>query len=136
MPIWPWNATIRPKLERMLLAGMFLLDHLVRAVGIARGERQRAEGRERFRQDHRPRARAAAAMRRREGLVQVDVHRVDAEVAGPNLADDRVEIRSVAIDERPRGMDRVGDRLHLRFEQAASVGVGDHHRSNVGPGAP
>jgi hypothetical protein len=35
-------------------------------------------------------------MRRRERLVQVDVHRIDAEVARPHLADDGVEVRAVA----------------------------------------
>ena len=39
---------------------------------------------------------------RREGLVEVDVHRVDAEVARPDAADDRVEIGAVAIDQRRR----------------------------------
>ena len=45
-------------------------------------ERHGREGREPFRQNDRPRARPAAAMRRRKGLVQVDVHGVDAEIAG------------------------------------------------------
>ena len=67
--------------------------------------------------------------------MQVDVHRVDAEVAGADLADDGVEVGAVAIDEAARGVDRVGDRLHLGLEQAAGVGVGDHHRGDVGPEA-
>src|SRR3546814_2648383 len=48
--------------------------------------------RKRRRQHHRPRSRPAAAMRGREGLVQVDVHRIDAQVAGTHTPDDRVEI--------------------------------------------
>ena len=86
----------------MLLAGILFLDQLEAAVGIFGDERQRAEGRERFRQHDRARTRAAAAVRGREGLVEVDVHRVDAEVARANLADDRVEIGAVAIDEGAR----------------------------------
>jgi hypothetical protein len=43
-------------------------------------------------------------MRRREGLVEVDVHGVDAKVAGAHLADDGVEIGAVAIDEAARRM--------------------------------
>jgi hypothetical protein len=116
----------------MLLGGMLLLDHLEAAVGIFRRERQRPEGRQRLGQHHRARSRPAAAVRGREGLVQVDVHRVDAEVAGADLADDGVEIGAVAIDEGAGGMDRVADRLHLGLEQPAGVGVGDHHRGDVG----
>src|SRR3712207_7949682 len=62
-------------------------------------------------QDHRPRTGAAAAMRRREGLVQVDVHGVDAEIARPHLADDGVEVRAVAI-EIGADLDRKSTRLN------------------------
>jgi hypothetical protein len=64
--------------------------------------------------------------------MQIDVHRIDAEVAGPDLADDRVEVRAVAIDEGAGGMDRVADRLHVRLEQTAGVRVGNHHCRDVG----
>ena len=60
------------------------------------------------------------------------MHRVDAEVARAHLADDRVEIGAVAIDEGARRMDRVADRLHVGLEQPAGVRVGDHHRGDVG----
>ena len=64
--------------------------------------------------------------------MQIDVHRVDAEVARPDATDDRVEIGPVAIDEPAGGVDRVGDRPHLALEQSAGVGVGDHHARHVG----
>src|SRR3546814_20951716 len=60
------------------------------------------------------------------------VHRIDAEVAGAHAADDRVEVRAVAIDIAARGMDRVRNRLHLALEQPAGVRVGDHHPRDVG----
>src|SRR3712207_7284910 len=47
--------------------------------------------RSRFGHDDRARAWSAAAVRCVEGLVQVDVHRVDAEIARAHLADDGVE---------------------------------------------
>src|SRR3546814_9163355 len=47
-------------------------------------------------------------------------------VAGAHAANDRVEVRAVAIDIAAHGMDRVRDRLHVALEQAAGVGVGDH----------
>ena len=46
---------------------------------------------------HRPTARAAAAMRRREGLVQVQVHHIHAEVSRPRLADQSIHIRAVHV---------------------------------------
>ena len=52
--------------------------------------------------------------------MQVDVHRVDAEVARTDLADHRVEVRAVAVDEAARGVDRVmsndgGERFKGRY---------------------
>ncbi len=64
--------------------------------------------------------------------MQVDVHRIDAKITRAHLADDRVEVRPVAIDEATRRVDRVGDRLHVTLEQPAGVGVGDHHRGHIG----
>ena len=60
------------------------------------------------------------------------MHGVDAEIAGADPADDGVEVGAVAIDQGAGGMDRVTDRLHVRLEQAAGVGVGDHHCGDVG----
>ncbi len=67
--------------------------------------------------------------------MQVDVHRIDAEVARAHLADDRVEVRTVAIDIAAHGVDRIGDFAEVLFEQAAGVGVGDHHRRDIRPEA-
>jgi hypothetical protein len=39
--------------------------------------------------------------------VEVDVHRIDAEVARADSADDRVEIGAVAVDEAARSVDRL-----------------------------
>ena len=72
-------------------------------------------------------------MRRREGLVQVDVHRVDAEVARPDPADDGVEIGAVAIDQPARLVHRARNEDHVGLEQAAGIGVGDHHAGDVRP---
>ena len=102
-----------------------------RAVRIGDDVRQRRERRERRRQHHRTRARAAAAMRRREGLVQVDVHGVDAEIAGPHLADDGVEVGAVRIEIGAGRVHRLGDRHDVALEQAAGVGVGQHDGGDV-----
>ena len=94
--------------------------------------RHRRIGRERGRQHHRAGARAAAAVRGREGLVQVDVHGVDAEIAGPHAPDDGVEVGAVAIEVAARPVHRVGDVDDVVLEQAAGVGVGDHGAGDVG----
>jgi hypothetical protein len=72
-------------------------------------------------------------MRRRKGFVQVDMHRVDAEIAGARLAHDRVEIGAVAIEERTGLMNSLSDRRDLAFEQPAGVGIGQHDRGDFGP---
>ena len=61
------------------------------------------------------------------------MHRIDAEIAGTDLADDGIEIRAVAIDVTASGMDRIGNRLHVRLEQAAGIGIGDHHTGDIRP---
>lgn len=109
---------------------LLLLDQLEVRSGVTH-ERQRRERRQRRREHHRPRARSAAAMRRREGLVEVDVHRIDAKVSGADAADDGVEVGTVAIDVGTRRMRGFGNGDHVRLEQAARIGVGDHHRRHV-----
>ena len=64
--------------------------------------------------------------------MQVDVHGVDAEVAGTRLADDGVEIRAVAVEIGAGLVHRLGDLDDLALEQPAGVGIGQHDRRNVG----
>ncbi len=117
-----------PKGLGRLARGLFLQPP---APGAAHEARQGREGRQRLGKHHRPRARPAAAMGRGEGLVQIDVHGVDAELARPHPPDDGVEIGPVAVEERPRRMGQARDLKHVAFEQAAGVGIGDHHRRHV-----
>ena len=65
--------------------------------------------------------------------MQIDVHRINAEIAGPHPADNRVEVRAVAINESARRMHGIGDPFHVRFEQAAGIGIGDHHTGHIRP---
>ena len=89
----------------------------VEAVLAITDPRQRREGRQGFRQHHRPGARPAAAMGGGEGLVQVDVHGVDARSPGPHAADDGVEIGAVAVEIAAGGVDGVGDGFDVGLEQ-------------------
>src|SRR3546814_1881042 len=87
------HAAERPGV--MLLDRLFLDERIALALLLDEGERR--ERRQRGGEDHRAGAGSAAAMRSGEGLVEVDVHRVDAEVARADAADDGVEVRAVAI---------------------------------------
>ena len=76
-------------------------------------------------------ARTAAAVRRRERLVQVQVHHVDAEVAGARDADQRVHVGAVHVDQRAFGVQDFGDARDVFFEHAERVGIGDHQRGDI-----
>ena len=60
--------------------------------------------------------------------MQVQVHHVDAEVAGPGLADQRVHVGAVHVEQRALGVQNVGDLVNLAFEDAERGGVGEHQR--------
>ena len=63
--------------------------------------------------------------------MQVDVHRIDTKIAGTDATNNRVEIRTVAIDVATSRVDGIGNRLHITFKQATCVGVGDHNPSHI-----
>ena len=84
-------------------------------------ERTGQERRELLGDADRARARAAAAVRRRERLVQVDVHGVEAHVARARLAEDRVEVRAVAVRVRADRVHRLGDLERSASRTARSV---------------
>ncbi len=63
--------------------------------------------------------------------MQVQVHDVGAEVAGPDLADQRVHVGAVHIDQRALGVQHVGDLVDLLLEDAQRIGVGQHQRGDV-----
>ena len=108
MPIWPWKAHMRPNGLRAAAERVPRSSIRRKPFAIVQQQRQRRERRQRRGQHHGPGARPAAAMRRREGLVQVDVHGVDAEIARAHAAGDGVEVRAVAIEIGAGRMHRVG----------------------------
>ena len=76
-----------------------------RAVGLAEDARRGQERLELLADRDRPGAGTAAAVRRRERLVRVDVHDVEAGLAGLEPAEDGVEVRAVHVGERADGVD-------------------------------
>ena len=75
---------------------------------------------------------AATAVRRGERLVEVEVHDVEAHIAGAYLADEGVHVGSVVVEQTAGLVDEGGNLLDLRLEEAEGVGVGHHDAGEVG----
>ena len=78
-----------------------------------------------------PRSGTAAAVRRRERLVQVHVHDVHAHVGRAHLAHERVEVRAVEVEIRALRVDELRDVEDALLEDAERVRHGDHERRDV-----
>src|SRR5882672_6783374 len=76
-------------------------------------------------------ARAAAAMRNAEGLVQIEMADIGAVIAGPRQADLRIQIGAVEIDLSAMGVNDLADLADLLLEHAMRRGVGDHDRGEM-----
>ena len=63
--------------------------------------------------------------------MQVDVHHVNPHIAGADFAEQRVQIRAVAINQAAFGVDDVGDVAEMRFKQAERVRIRDHNCGHV-----
>ena len=112
------DGVLAPVIEGPFLAGALEARH----------GQERLEG---LLHGHRTGARTAAAVRRREGLVQVEVHHVHAEIAGPRDAHQRVHVGAVHVEHGALGVQNLG-RLHdVLFEHAERVGVGHHERGHI-----
>ena len=83
--------------------------------------RARQERLDAVRHRDRPGARPAAAVRLREGLVQVVVHDVEAHVARPRAAHDGVEVRPVVVERRARPRARCGRSPRCSSSKTPSV---------------
>ena len=75
---------------------------------------------------------AAAAVGGAEGLVEVQVHAVEAVVAGSGGADHGVHVGAVAEDLAARVVDHAADLLNGGLEEAEGGGVREHQRRHAG----
>jgi len=66
-------------------------------------------------------------MRCREGLVEVDVHDVEAHIAGAAFAEQGVEVGTVVVHQAASLVNHLSNFQHARLEDAEGVGVGHHH---------
>ena len=74
-------------------------------------------------------ARAAAAVGRRERLVEVEVDDVEAHVAEAGAAEEGVLVGAVAVEEGAGFVDHLRDLSDVGVEEAEGGGEGQHHRS-------
>ena len=62
--------------------------------------------------------------------MQIQVHQVDAEVAGTHFADQRVHVGAVHIKQAAFSVHDVGDLVNLLLENSEGVGIGQHQRGD------
>ena len=74
---------------------------------------------------------SAATVRGRESLVQIQVHDVDAEVAGTDFADQRVHVGAVHVEQAAFGVHDLGDLVDLLLEDAQRVGICEHQCRDI-----
>ena len=91
-------------------------------------QRNRHEGREARTDPHRAGTGPAAAVRRREGFVQIHVNDVETHVARANLAENGVQIRAVVVQEPARVVNDARDLLDSVLEHAQGGRIGEHDR--------
>ena len=76
---------------------------------------------------------AAATVRNRKGLVRVEMHEIEAHVAGARVAHDGVRVGAVVVHEAAGFMNRRGNGGNVIFEEAERVRIGHHAHGGIGP---
>ena len=102
-------------------------------IAVAHDGRHRQERLEALADSDRPATRAPTAVRLRERLVQVEVHDVEAEVAGPGDAADRVQVRAVVVHQRAGLVKDPRDLLDSLVEETEGGRVGQHQTRCLRP---
>ena len=74
--------------------------------------------------------RSAAAVRDGEGLVQVEVHQVEAQVAGTDDAEQGVQICAVAVHQAAAAVNQLDHLFDVLIEETERVRVGEHHAND------
>ena len=133
-PARPHHAQVHPRhREDQRAAERRRADRAVRQVpGVFLPARMSGQVRSQMRGHRdRPHARAAAAVRDAERLVQVDVADIGADPRGLRDSGQRVEVGAVHVDLRAGRMRDVADRAHLGFEHAVRGRIGQHQRCDA-----
>ena len=70
-------------------------------------------------------------MRRREGLVQVDMHNIEAHVSRTDHTEHRVHVGAVVVEQAAACMDELRDLADLSFEETESIRVRHHDSGDI-----
>ena len=116
----------------MFFCVMRIFDKFKTLIGMT-DERNRRERCEALGENDGAGSRTATAMGRRECLVQIDMHRIDTEIARARLTYNGVVIRPVAVEIGTGIVHRVGDGDDILLEQPARIGICEHDRRNIRP---
>src|SRR5690242_20175830 len=73
-------------------------------------------------------------MRSAEGLVQVDVHYIEANLAGLNDTQNGVKVRAVTVHQAARLVNDLGHFQQILVKQTQGIGVGEHQTGRIRPG--
>ena len=65
-------------------------------------------------------------MRGGKGLVQVEMHDVDAQIARADNTQQGIQVGAIAIDQTAGLVDDLDDFQHILVEQTERIGVGQH----------
>ena len=79
----------------------------------------------------RPHARPAAAVRNAEGLVQIQMADIRADIAGPVKPDLRIHVRAVHVNLPAVLVDDLADLLDRFFEHAMRGRISDHQHGEI-----
>ncbi len=96
------------------------------AIAVLADDRNRQERQQALADADRTGARPAAAVRRRERLVQIHVNDVESHGARTHLAENRVEVRAVVIQQAAGLVDQLGNLLDATLEHAERRRIGEH----------
>ena len=80
---------------------------------------------------HRTGTRTAATVRRRERLVQVDVHHIESHVTRTADTQHRIEVGTVVVHQSAAVVNQFRNLRDTGLEESQRVGVGHHHRGDV-----
>ena len=100
-------------------------------VAFAHDHRPRPERFEMLGERYRAASRSTTAMRGGEGLVHVDVENIRAEIAGPRLPQNRVQVGTIAIDQTAGIMNDRRNLVDPLLEQSQGIRVRQHQGRGV-----
>ena len=64
--------------------------------------------------------------------MQIQVHDVDAKIAGPRHSHQRIHIGAVHVNQAASGVDNIRNPADFRFESSQRIGIGQHQSCHIG----